>query len=349
MSTQVDTYKPQALVDLEARAGASDQDREAWLAERRSGLTATGIKELWMRKLGRKSYSTAQEMIDEKLGRVEDTFTGNKYTRWGVDREPVIAAQLAGEGFTEEHRVFGAAANSCHLASPDGLAFDFDENLVLLEIKTAGYDLPPGSAEFDAKGYEFQCQWQMYVCGAQRVRFVVEERIEEPDGSFSPGPLHRHWVERDDELIAQLIVCADEFLAELERQRAGEGPVIDEEVDTHALNYLRAIGEEKTWAALKKSSYTALIEAGISQESGLARVTFTPGKPAGEFVEEVVDLEAAEAAHPKETATLARAKKRVEKLQAEWDALANEHKKSVVVVSKGTAARVTVTAGKETK
>ncbi|PRI10948.1 YqaJ viral recombinase family protein [Leucobacter massiliensis] len=340
-----------ALADLEARAGASDQNREAWLAERRQGITATEIRDLYLRRLGRSSYVSQADLIARKLGRIDEVadLSHVPVIGWGKEREPIIAARLTGEGFAPESRVFHHPDNSRYLASPDGIAVTFDDELHVSEIKTAGYDLPPGSERFDAKGYLFQVQWVMYVIGAARCRFVVEERHEDPDGSFFPGPEHRHWIERDDALIAELVAVADEFLAELDRQREEGAPAIDEEVDTHAVNYLRAIAEEKAWAALKKHSYAALIDLGISQKSPLARVTITPGTPDEVLELEEVDLEAAEAAHPKEAQQLARAKARVEKLQAAWDELANQHTKTVPTVKKGKAARATVTAGKGTK
>lgn len=347
MST--DTYVPAVIADLESRAGASDQDREAWLAERRQGITATQVRDIVLESMGLPSWSKKQELIDEKLGRRTDDFTGSPYTDWGNEREPVVADMLAGEGFAAETRVFHHPGNSRYLASPDGIRVDFDEQLDVLEIKTAKHDLPPGSEEIRRKGYELQVQWVMFVLGAQRCRFVVEERLGQPSSGFEPGALHRHWIERDEVVIARLVEVADAFLAELDRQRVEGGPVIDEHVDTLAVNYLRAIAEEKQWAALKKQSYGALLEAGVSQTSALAKVTYTPGTPADELEEDVVDLETAAAAHPKETAALARAKKRVEKLQAEWDALANQHTKTVRTVTKGKAARVTVTAVKQTE
>lgn len=332
----------QALTDLLARAGASDTDRELWLAERAQGITATEIRDL---VTGKKRQ---QDLIDLKLGRKTDTFTGNEYTEWGKNREPVIAEGVRGFGIEPESRVFHGEMDSRHLASPDGVGVDFDGALVLSEIKTAGRDIRPGTDAYDATGYAIQMQWCMWVTGAARCRYVTEQRIRVA-GGFAPGALSSDWVERDDALIAELVTVADVFLAELDRQREDGAPVIDEVVDTHAVNYLRGLAAEKEGKALKEAAYRALVEAGVSQESPLARVTFTPGKPAGEFVEEVVDLEAAAAAHPKETAALERAKARVVKLQAQWDALANEHTKTVTQVTKGTAGRVTVTAGKGTK
>lgn len=340
-------YVAPVLADLEARAGASDQDRELWLAERREGITATQVRDIALEEAGLPSWSKKQELIDEKLGRRVDDFAGSPYTDWGNEREPAIAAVLEGEGFRAESRVFHHPENSRYLASPDGIRVDFDENLDVLELKTAKHDLPPGSEEIIAKGYQLQVQWVMFVLGARRCRFVVEERLGNPLGGFRPGELHRHWIERDDELIALLVKLADAFLAELDRQRVEGGPVIDEHVDTLALNYLRGLTAEKEGKALKESAYRQLVQMGVSQTSDIAKVTFTPGTPAGEFDDVVVDLVAASAAHPKESAALDRAKARVEKLQAEWDALANQHTKTVRSTTKGKPARVTVTEIKE--
>ena len=330
------------LAELEARAGASDAQRDAWLAERRAGITATEIRDLVMGK------TRQQDLIDLKLGRKTDTFTGNAYTEWGKKREPVIAEGVRGFGIEPESRVFHGAVDSRHLASPDGIGVDFDGALILSEIKTSGWDIRVGTEHYEQTGYALQMQWCMWVTGADRCLFVFEERID-ASGEFHAGQTYTAWVERDDEQIARLVAVADGFLAEMDRQREGGGPVIDEAVDTHAVNYLRGLAAEKEGKALKEASYKALLEAGVSQESPLARVTFTPGKPASEFTEEVVDLEAAMAALPKETAALERAKARVVKLQAEWDALANEHKKTVTSTTGGTKPRVTVTAGKGTK
>lgn len=327
MSTQA--FIAPAIADLESRAGASDRDREAWLAERRSGVTATEVRDLAIGKLRK------QDLIDLKLGRTVDTFTGNAFTQWGKDREGVIAGVMSGEGFREETRVFHHPGNSRYLASPDGIRIDFDENLDVLEIKTAKHDLPPGSDVEKEKGYALQVQWVMFVVGARRGRYVVEERIGNPRDGFVVGELHRHWIERNDELIRALQIIADEFLAELDRQREEGAPAIDEHVDTLAVNYLRGLAAEKDGKALKESSYRALVEAGVSQKSELASVTFTPGKPAVSEEVEVVDLEAAAKARPDEFAHM-------QKVVRGWEVMAAQFTKTVTRESAGTKAKVTV-------
>lgn len=327
---------------IEAHAGASDKDREAWLAERRSGVTATQIRDLYT---GAKQM---QDLIDLKLGRREDTFTGNAYTRWGTEREPVIAEKLAGEGFAPESRVFHHPEHHRHLASPDGVRVTFDGDLEVLEIKTASTDLPPGSPELEKKGYVPQIQWNLWVLEASRGRLVVEERLMGPEG-FEAGRVFRHWIERDDAIIGQLVQIADEFLAELDRQRDEGRPVIDEDVDTHALNYLRGLAAEKEGKALKESAYRALIEAGVSQESPLARVTFTPSKEKPPVEVVVVDEESAKQSAAQVWAKVQGARKRAELAEAQWAEVLAAHTTVTTEPGGFTAPRVTVTAGKGTK
>lgn len=334
------TYAEPVLEDLFARAGASDKDRAEWLAQRARGVTATELAKIM---IAPNRDMAIADLV--KMKREGDSFQGNAFTNWGNEREPIIAAALAGYGVIPESRVFHASGNSQHLASPDGLSVDFDGDLVLDEIKTSGKPLPKGSAALAEKGYEWQMQWCCYVTGAIGSHLNVELRHGQP-GRFSAGEMSREWFPRDEGMIAQLVEVADLVLAAMDSDTE---PEIDEEVDTHAVNYLRALDEEKAWAALKKSSYSALVDLGVSQESPLARVTITPGTADELGDEEVVDLEAAETAHPKETQQLARAKARVEKLKAAFDDLAAQHTKTVQAVRKGKSARATITAGKGMK
>lgn len=331
----------QVLNDIEARAGASDKDVELWKAQRALGVTATNIRDVMI--AGNRDQAI-RDLVDKKIN--GDPFKGNAYTAWGTEREPIIVAELAGVGVVAESRVFHAEANSRFLASPDGLIVTFDDELLLEEIKTSGKPLPKGSPLLAEKGYEWQMQWQCLVMGAQGCWLTVELREGRP-GSFRPGVRSREFFPRDESMIAQMIPVAEQILTAMDDPAAA--PALDEDVDTHAVNYLRFLADEKAAGEAKKAAYAALIAAGVSQESPLARVTFTPAVPAVEVEDVVIDLEAAEKALPELTDQLEDAKERVEQLQAEWDAMANRYTKTVKTVSKGSAARVTVTAGKATK
>lgn len=333
---------------LERYAGASDTDREAWLAERRRGITATEVRELYQRRLGRPSNVSKQQLIDQKLGRVEvDDISRIPLVAWGVEREPVIAGWLAGEGFKPESRVFHHPENERYLASPDGLGVDFDGLLEVAEIKTSGVVIPPGSQAFEDRGYLFQMQWVMFVTGAVRCRYVVEIRLDDGKGGFVPGVEHRFWVERDDALIAELRAVADDFLAELDRQRVDGAPDIDLDVDDLAVQVLEGRVLESSGKATKEQAWSALLErltsAGVpvEQVSDRARVTFSLGS---ESTVDVVDEDAAREAFPKEWAALERARNRVRKLEAEWGELASAHLVEHVKVGRP---RLTVTAVKK--
>lgn len=342
---------PAAIAALEEYAGASDQDRAAWLAERHGGITATQVRDLYMRKLGRSAYTDQQELIDQKLGRAaEEDISHVPVVGWGNEREPVIAARLEREELLlPETRVFRHPDNARYLASPDGLGVDLDGGLLVSEIKTAAYDLPPGSERFDAKGYLFQVQWVMFVTGASLCRFVVEERIREADGSFSPGPEHRYWIRRDDAVIAELVATAEDFLAELDRQREEGAPVADPGIDALAAEVLTGRVLEADGKKRKEAAWGSLLarlsDAGeaLSQLSETAKVSFSPG---AESVVEVPDEDAAREAHPKEWAALQRAVNRAEKLTLAWGERQAEFVKKETRVGKP---KLTITRGKKGK
>ncbi|PZE89968.1 YqaJ viral recombinase family protein [Curtobacterium sp. MCBD17_008] len=285
--------------ELSARAGASDKDRPRWLYERAHGATATQVRDLHQKAHGYHGV-TVEELIAEKLpfllaetdeqieAAAAGGFQGNAYTAWGNEREPVIAEQLReSHGMQPESRVFRSVANSRHLASPDGVAVLENGEVVVAEIKTSGKPVPVGSQAYVEKGYGIQQQWVMGILGAKRSLYAWELREGRP-GEFESGHpfgVDVEWVEFDADLFAELVVLADHFLerldAALAAARAGEGPVIDEELDTLAVNYLRGLDLEKEAKALKEPAYRAMfdrLDAGeaVVQESPLARVSFTP-------------------------------------------------------------------------
>lgn len=331
------------LEELMARAGASDQDRPAWLAERMTGVTATNIRDLYL-----KGPTYKRELIEEKLGIRENTFNGNAYTAWGTEREPVIAAAVQERfAIAPETRVFRAADNARFLASPDGLGVDFDEQLRGSEIKTAGKDVSVGSEGYIEKGYELQMTWCMRVTGARRWLYAWEYRLPGESTQFTAGQLSFEWVEYDEALADRLVMIAEEFLAELDAERArrdaGEGPVVDEELDTLAFNYLRFLGEEKSAGTAKAEAFKALKvalapHATFSQEGVLARITWTRGG-ASTMSGQVVDEVAAREASPKvfEALTKAeesagRAQERLEKAKAAVEKVTAAHLVSGEVV-----------------
>lgn len=352
------------LAELMARAGASDQDREAWLAERRTGVTATEVKDLYL-----KGPTFKRELIEKKLGIRGEDFQSNKWTEWGKKREPIIAAWVASRfAIADEHRVFRAADNARFLASPDGVGVNWDDELSVSEIKTSKFDITPGSEKFDQIGYRIQMTWSMRVTGARRCLYAWEQHDDVwvlRGGQFpEPLPLQAEplseWIEYDEKLADELEAIALDFLVELDAARAaheaGDGPVVDDELDTLAVNYVRFRDMESEGKRAKEAVGAQIKEllkdkASFSQESALARISWTRGGsvPAdGSAPDEV----AAKAANPKafevlEKAELsvARANDRLVKAQKAMETLLAEHMVPVLV-SKTVRENLTVTVPK---
>jgi hypothetical protein len=283
-----------ALDVLEERAGASDQDRDAWLAERRQGVTATEIRDLYLKKI------SARELIDRKLGRIPEIgdLSYVPVIGWGKHREPIIAAIIQERyGLRPETRVFRATDNPRYLASPDGVGANFDDELIVAEIKTAGHDVSIGTTAYADKGYQIQQLWVMRVTGARRSLYAWEERLEVAPNTFEAGELRFGWVEYDEKLVAKLERVADRFLADLDKAAAGpyEAPEIDDELDTLAVNYLRFLGEETAATEAKKNAWAGILAKAKSQTGQTARVTFTPASTVESDVESI-DYDAARAA-----------------------------------------------------
>jgi hypothetical protein len=275
---------------------------------------------------------------------------------WGRHREPIIAQAVQERyAIAPEHRVFRAADNPRFLASPDGVGVDFMGRLLISEIKTGWADLSVGSAAYEKKGYGLQQCWGMRVTGARRSLYAWEYRMEDETREFVPGDVHFEWVEYDEKLAAELEQVADEFLAELDAARAaleaGEEPVIDEVLDTLALNLLRFRVEESEAKKAKEAAWAGLHERlgergeDFSQRSALAQITYTA---AVDGTSEVVDEEAAIAADPKLWASVERAEKALAKKRELWAAHAAGFTKSVPSTKKA-GLTVTSVKQKETK
>jgi hypothetical protein len=209
-------------MNLYARAVVDKNfSEELWLEERRKGITATEIA-----KLAKGQKAARRDVLAEKVSG-ERSFFGNKYTDWGLERELELSCRLETEGFEASDVLFHAEGNSRHLATPDAvfLAQDF---IKIAEIKTSKNDLAPEGKFFQKSTYMDQMQWQMYVAGpyCDECLFVWEQHddfwVEDEFGVLRPTPLEakQQWIARDDERIAELIVVADEFLAELDEALA---------------------------------------------------------------------------------------------------------------------------------
>jgi hypothetical protein len=303
MSAAVDV-----LNDLEARAGASDRDRLAWLLERSQGITATEVRDLYLRRI------SVAGLIAKKLAGPEPELTGN-YVVWGKTREPVIAATIESiyPTLLPESRVFHAADNSRFLGSPDGLGVVHGQ-LVVSEIKTSKYEIPLGSPAEAKKGYRAQMTWVMRVTGARRCLYAWEVHddtfLERENGAWEPEPVGlvpvMEWLEYDEALAKELEAIAVGFLVAFDAATAGDVVQYDDELDTLAVNLLRFREEESSAKKAKEQTWKQLQEAlrsqhdELSQESPLARITWRAAGTADVAGEPVIvrDEQAAREAAP---------------------------------------------------
>lgn len=186
------------------RVLADSSNRIEWLRARAQGITATDVAKL----------STERSIRSAAWDKLHGSgFSGNPYTEHGRRREPVIASWVQ-ENFNifPSTQLFHSKDNPIHLATPDGLGFDGHGIPVLAEIKTTNkpFNRVP-------KNYLRQILWQQYVIGAQKTLFVWEQHE-----NFVPlqAVPQFQWVQRDDEMIADLIAKAGDLVAELRRATA---------------------------------------------------------------------------------------------------------------------------------
>ena len=173
---------------------ASSQTKDLWLAARDRGVTATQV-----------AKASTPAGMKEVLAQIENPtpIEANGFMSWGTEREAYIAHVVKERyGILPNDWLVCAdgAGNEWMMATPDGLSLD---HKVIGEYKTSGKSLEKVPAN-----YMRQVQWQLYVTGAEKCLFAYELRLEGPEG-FVPGfDVECQWIERNEEMISELIVTA---------------------------------------------------------------------------------------------------------------------------------------------
>ena len=173
---------------------ASSQTRDAWLAARDLGVTATQV-----------AKASTPAGMKEVLAQIENPtpIEANAFMSWGTEREAHIAHVVKERyGIMPNDWLLCAegAGNEWMLATPDGLSLDHS---LIGEYKTSGKPLDKVPAN-----YMRQVQWQLMVSGAEKCLFAYELRLEGPEG-FVPGfDVECQWIERNEEMISELIETA---------------------------------------------------------------------------------------------------------------------------------------------
>lgn len=185
---------------------ASSQERTAWLAARRNGVTATQVAGAATPS----GFKAAVEWMHNPTD-IDD----NEYMKFGRDNERWLCLALKNEYGVLPNDWLLAGEIRWHLATPDGLSPD---GKMIAEIKTTGRDW--GEWSKVPIHYRRQVQWQLHVSGAEAAVFAWMLRVE-MNGKFVPGwfePKHV-LVERDEKTINQLIDVAERLHEVMEEMK----------------------------------------------------------------------------------------------------------------------------------
>ena len=247
---------------------ASSEERAEWLAARRQGVTATDVAALATG--GQKVWNRLKA---EKRGLVKG-FQGNRYTAWGLEREPLIAAKVMAERTWMEPNSWTVAHvdRPEFMATPDMIG---EQTCSLVQIKTANVEKPWDSIP---TRYFYQCQWEMFVTGAESNDLVVEYYRDDAEIGLTvadPFADPEVWpIERDEDTISELVEIAESFLS------MGEPSYMDVLLDDYAVKQERV---ESAQAELDEVK--ALIRKEIGEResfkhvSDAGSVTLTTPKP----------------------------------------------------------------------
>lgn len=189
-----------------------------WLEQRRGWVTATDLAKI----KGGTAAQFHKLWLEKRTG---SKFGGNKYTAWGKEREPVIAARVA--AWVEADRNITLERNDCLCvvddlglaATPDMMEAGTDKPVAIGELKTWKGEWESWEAFFRAKPeYAVQVEAQLIVTGADVCVFAVETYREDSAGMI-PGDIHYTYIEPDliaQENIKELVRRFREYVPELD-------------------------------------------------------------------------------------------------------------------------------------
>lgn len=174
---------------------ARSSDRDAWLAARAEGVTATQVARA---AAGPKALQAELELITNPVP-VEP----NMFMTWGSYREHAIGLRMKAEhGLMPNDWLIRSEAERWQLATPDALSLN---HALIGEFKTGG------RAPHLPAQYRRQIQWQLHVTGAEACWYAYEQRFE-VEGGFAPAwDLYTVLVERDEKEIRKLVSVAEQL------------------------------------------------------------------------------------------------------------------------------------------
>jgi putative phage-type endonuclease len=206
---------------------------DEWIAAGVSGSRIAAI-------MGKSQYECYFSWWHYMAGNLEYDNTPNEVQERGTYIEPALARWFADhhpEFEVHETGTWQHPGNPKHIASPDRILVGSD-GVSMLECKTATRDDAWGEPGSNAipDPYLLQVQWNLYVLGLPRAYVAVQT----PYLGFA-----EYVVERDDELIAEMVAAADAFLDSLPTGSNPQLPSIDGHTATYeAIKKMHPLIEE---------------------------------------------------------------------------------------------------------
>jgi putative phage-type endonuclease len=190
--------------------GIRSDDRERWLAARRSGIGASEAAIV----MGESRWKAPPRLWAEKVGRVVDEAAG-EYLEWGLRHEPTILAAYASERYSGRRvvragTILRSTIHPWAMCTLDAWTWRPADGArpIPLEAKTAEVWKAEEWAEGPPADYAWQAQHQMLVTGAPVVSVACLLGV------------HRLvWcdVERDETMIRRLVRAGEDFWSHVER------------------------------------------------------------------------------------------------------------------------------------
>lgn len=155
---------------------SSSAPREAWLAERKNGITATDISAL----MGASKYKNAIDVWQDKLNMSQDdTFEpaiGHMEAAfWGIELEEIVARKWAEKHGVKIRRI-GIIAHEdkdWQRASIDRLVSGCKDGKCAVEVKTRSARVSDVWDRHIPDDVEFQVAWQLHVSGLDHIHVVA--------------------------------------------------------------------------------------------------------------------------------------------------------------------------------
>ena len=187
---------------------------DEWYKARQYGVSATTVAKA---ASGPAGY---QAELERNLHPEDNVVEDNAYMRFGRDMEEWLVTSLPQEfGIRpNDWLICGEGDYRWHLATPDGLNSDWS---VIAEVKTTGKDWDGTVIPIQ---YRRQVQWQLHVTGAKLCVFAWMLRTTSEFGDFTPAWMEpkRIIIERDEDMIADLIDVAQRFITDFNNYKEME-------------------------------------------------------------------------------------------------------------------------------